>query len=131
MPAITSLVVDDRESTPVSHTFVPTLREGNVAIFESGNGTPAGNDKLSFVPKRVGDKHRVAMTLSRPTLVAETINGVVRNKVERMAYAKIEFTFENNSTAQERKNVVGMIHNLTDENQTEVMEYFEDLQRWW
>jgi len=129
MPAITSITVDDREDTPISHVYTPTAPDGSVRKWIVSDGVPMGDEKLSMsVTKTASNQHKVRIRMVDPIVVTETINAVDRYKVERAGFASLEFTFGNNSTTQERKNLVGKLANLLASSQTFVMDVCEDLE---
>lgn len=129
MPALTSITVDDRESTPVSHTYNPTTPKGNVWNWVNSDGVPIGDEQLSLsITKTPSGKYKVRWKLADPVVVTETINGVDRPSVERTAYAEIHFTFDEDSSAQERKNLVGKTYNLLASGQAFTTSVNEDLE---
>lgn len=115
MPALQSLVVTDRSTpTPVNFTLNP-VGPGP----ESGYGTVGAADasgidisekRLTIGRRRSGNRIRTVEKWSFPTIVTETVNGVARPSVARVAYVDITFNFERTHTEQERKDVVGMIY---------------------
>lgn len=111
MAQITSLVINDRESTPVAHTYVRNEVSGNAASFYETAATLNGRAKLSITWKRTDTKYKCRLILAKPVLVTEVINGVSRNTIDRTNYGSVEFTFDGASTLQERKNVVGLMAN--------------------
>lgn len=128
MPAFNTLTIADREDTPVDHTFVPQLQDNGTAIFEKTDGIPLGNERLTVVVRRNGERTKASLVLAIPQLVTETINGVSRNAVDRTNYARVDFTFDNASTLQERKNVVGLVHNALADSQADLMKVFQNLE---
>lgn len=128
MPAFSPLTIQDREDSPADHIFVPQLQNDDTAIFEKTDGIPLGNERLTVVVRRNGDRTKASLVLAMPQLVTETINGVSRNAVDRTNYARVDFTFDNSSTLQERKNVVGLVHNALAESQTDLMKVFQNLE---
>lgn len=121
MPALTTITVNDRESTPVAHAFVPARRSNDgVNTFLRGGDSPAGREKLSISTRTTSDKTKVRLVLAIPIVVDETINGVVRKAVVRTSYADVALTFDNLSTLQERKNLVGLVANMLAASQTSV-----------
>jgi len=113
MPALASITINDRETTPVAHTFVPTDGGGStgVAVVEEMAAIPEGNKSLSISRRKAGSKFKVRLVLKDPIVVTETINGVARSVVDRTSYADLTFTFDSRSSLQERKNTVGMLYN--------------------
>lgn len=118
MAQIASLVINDREATPVAHTYVRNEVSGNAASFFEAAATLGGRAKLSVTWKQTDTKYKCRLILSKPVLVTEVINGISRNKIDRINYGAAEFTFDGASTLQERKNVVGLLANALLASQT-------------
>lgn len=109
MPALQNLVLTDRESTPVDHTFVPADITNGVATVIESNGVPVGESKFSIASRKTASRRKVSLRLMIPITQTETINGVDRPVVVRTAYANVEFNFDATSEEQERDNIVGML----------------------
>lgn len=107
MPAFASFAVNDRAATPVAHTFAPRSKDPVPTWCEAGS-MPAGERKFTLFSRKSGEKYRITLRLSNPTVVTEVINGVSVPKVARTQYAETTFTFTSDSTLQERKDTVGM-----------------------
>lgn len=124
MPTGFSITVNDRETTPVAHTFAPSGRvEDGVRFIEnSSSGVTIGQRSLILRAKQPSPSSRrtVRVTLASPTLVTETINGVAVPSVPRTAYVDCTFKFDAGSTSQERKNLVGMFANALAASQTNI-----------
>lgn len=110
MPALQNVVLKDRATTPVDHTFTPRDVTGGVGVVEeSSGGIPAGSNRLSVSSRRLpSGKYKAEVRLTIPVVVTETINGVAVPTVARTSYANATFTFDSTSTETERNNVVGM-----------------------
>jgi len=111
MPQLQSLSLTDRATpTPVSHVFVPRdiTPEGVGTVVES-SGVPVGESRVSVSCRRSGDRFRAEVRISVPVVQNETVNGIVKPKVVRTAYANLQFVFSSDSTEQERNNIVGML----------------------
>lgn len=118
MPALSSVTLMDGASTPVSHVFTPAvIDDKGVARYRESDGLWLNNKELGL-SFRQGTRLRMRQTLSVPTVVTETINGVQVPKVARMAYATVEFTFDLSSTSQERKDIARMVASLNGGNAT-------------
>lgn len=114
MPSATSFSVNDRENTPVSHTFVPNgfSPDNSVAFFkEAGANYKIEDIKYSISGRESAQNRKVKCKLEVPVVVEETINGVTVPKVVRTAYGEVTFTFPLTSSEQERDNLVGMLAN--------------------
>lgn len=112
MAAFQNVILTDRASTPVNHTFVPAGYEAkDVAAFveSASGGVPEGASRLTAsVRKTPSGTYKVALKLGVPVLVTEIINGVSINKVDHVDRAEILFTFSGKSTTAQRNNVAGM-----------------------
>lgn len=109
MPQLQSLVLTDRASTPVDHTFTPRDVRGEVGTVIESTGVPIGNSRFSVSLRKTSTgKYKAALQLAVPVVQTETINGVSKPVVVRSGFAAAEFTFDETSTLQERKDVVGM-----------------------
>jgi hypothetical protein len=132
MPSITTLTIDDRESTPVSHTYVPSAGEGSkYQSWVSSNGVIVADKRLALTNKMNGTSRKTGLVFADPIVADETINGVTRPLVIRSGYAELRFTFSVDSTLQERANLVGKIHNVTAPEQVFMMKVLQDGEGWW
>lgn len=115
MVALAPIVVNDRETTPVAHTFNPSgenAATGLRSFSESNGGVPVGARRFTTSLRKQKDGgYRVRLNLTSPVLATETVNGISSPKVIRTNYGSVEFTMAGTSTTQERKNLVGMIAN--------------------
>lgn len=119
MPALQSLVLTDRATTPVDHTFVPVGEDASgVYALEESASTGVGRKRFTISARRVNGKHKVRCVLTVPTAQTETINGVDNPKVVRTGFAELSFTFDRASTTQERKDIVGMAQSALDAAET-------------
>lgn len=111
MPQLQTLVLTDRATTPVNHTFVPRDidKEGTATVVES-TGVPIGDNVLTIQTSRTRTgRIKVLVQGKFPIVATETINGVSMPKVIRYANANQVWYFDASSTTQERNNVVGMM----------------------
>lgn len=120
MAQAASVVVNDRATTPVAHTFAPRRISTDLALFVETGSVPFGERKLSISQRQSGGKYRVRVKLENPVLVTETVNGVSVPTVPRTSFADVTFTFDQYSTLQERKDTVGMFANALAAAQTMV-----------
>jgi hypothetical protein len=113
MAARTSFAVNDRESTPVSHTFSPhgDGKDNTSVRFIEPGPTSIANTTYNVGWRETLTRNKVSIVLSVPKVVTETINGVDSTKVQHRNWVKIECDFDRNATLQERKNAVGMLVN--------------------
>lgn len=112
MPAKASLVLTDRAATPVAHTFVPYGVEGDAGGRYQKAAAAAIGDYIFSVNPRVtpNGRRKVDVKLSLPVLQTETINGISSYKVVRANRIVVSCDFANDSTLQERKDIVGMMY---------------------
>ncbi len=121
MSARTNLVLKDRASTPVSHTFTPDGDDANgVHTYSEKVGVPAGYSRFSASLNTKGKSIRAALKLAVPVTQTQTINGVSSPVVVRTAYAELAFTFDPLSSVQERADVVGMALDSLLATQTQI-----------
>lgn len=119
MPQFSNLVVNDRETTPVSHTYTPNGVEGNSAALVETTGTPVGDRQFVINwSKTANNRYKRRLRLTVPIVQTQTVNGVATPVVVRTGYVDCTFTFDGTSTEQERKNVVGMFANSLDPAKT-------------
>jgi hypothetical protein len=115
MPQLQNLVLTDRATTPVDHTFTPLDIQAGVGAVVETTGVPIGNNKFTIgLSKTANNRYRAVANLTVPVVVNETINGVTRPTVARTGYAQVTFTFDESSTEQERKDLVGMLASSLD-----------------
>lgn len=129
MPALSSIVVNDRATTPVAHTFVPRAPKGDTAIYVESTGIPVGDRRFSMQVRKLNSgKYYCKLALANPVLVTETINGVAVPKLARTSYGTVEFTFDGYSTEQERKDTIGLLANALAASVTQVNDSFTKLE---
>lgn len=115
MPQMNNLVLTDRAATPVNHTFVPRDIVGAVATLTESTGVPIGDNRFSMSLNRTNTgRTKVSVKLAVPIVQDQTINGITSPTVVRTGYAELTLSFDNTSTEQERKNVVGMFQSALD-----------------
>lgn len=120
MAQAASIVVNDRATTPVAHTFAPRRLETGLASFVEAGSVPIGERQLTIRWRKSGNRFYQRVTLTSPALVTETINGVGVPTVPRVALIDATFRFDDTSTEQERKDAVGMFANALAASQTVV-----------
>jgi len=110
MPALQSLVLTDRQSTPVNHTLLPVSEKDGLATvaLADASGAVVTEKRFTIQMKRSPGRMRVTCRLSVPVVVTETINGVSSPVVVRNALVDCAFVFADTSTSAERNDVVGM-----------------------
>lgn len=132
MPALTSLVLKDRATTPVDHTFIPSeLKDGVGTVVES-SGQKIGDSKYSVSSRKTaGGRYAAKVKLEVPVVENQTVNGVTRPVVTRVAYATVDFSFAADSTTAERNNLVGMLADSFAKSKTLVDKTVVDLEGVW
>lgn len=117
MPQISNVVLKDRKTTPVSHTFVPSdiAQPGSVGILVESTGVLLDSNRLTVsMRKTPAGKYKGRMTLSMPVVQNETVNGITRPTVVRTAYATIDVSYDGGSTLAERNDLIGMLADALD-----------------
>lgn len=113
MPQLQSLVLKDRTTpTPVDHTFTPVNIDPKTGVAALGetNGVPVGNNRYTISRRKNGNgKYKITALLAMPVVQTQDIGGIQTPIEVRTAYAQVEFTFDQTSTAIERANAVGML----------------------
>lgn len=110
MPNLQSLVLTDRQSTPVNHTLNPIKEEdgvGHVAATDA-SGALITEKRFSIGQRRSGSRVKATIRLRVPTVVTEVINGVSMPAVARECFVDCTFNFPDSATEAERNDVVGM-----------------------
>lgn len=110
MPQLQNLVLADRTPvTPVNHTFTPVgINQLGVGEVANSSGVPVGSERVTVSLKKTNTRYKGSVRLVLPVLATETINGVSNPVVVRTAYCSLDFSFDEKSTEQERKNAIGM-----------------------
>lgn len=119
MPALQSLVLTDRATTPVNHTFTPDNVSDGIGTVVETTGVAIGNNTITVSSKKTtGGRRKAVVRGTFPIVVNQTINGVTTAVVDRMTTVTFEFLFAPNSTLQERKDAVGMMQSALDSSKT-------------
>lgn len=130
MPAPTTLTVNDRAATPVAHDFLPGPRKDGVQYFLNSDGVKIGDKTITISQRQANTKYKPRLVFTVPVVQIETINGIASPKVVRTAYADLTFTFDEESSPQERKDIVGFVYDTLDPAQTSVDAVITGLE-WW
>lgn len=121
MSARSNLVINDRATTPVAHTFSPDGDDANgVHVFSEKTSVPAGNPRYTASLRQSNGKYRPTLKLAVPVVQTQTINGVSSPVVVRTAYIEVSATFDALSSEQERADCVGLMYNSMAAAQTQV-----------
>lgn len=130
MPAPTTLTVNDRAATPVAHDFIPGPRKDGVQYFLNSDGVKIGDKTITISQRQAGTKYKPRLVFTIPVVQTETINGIASPKVVRTAYADLSFTFDEQSSTQERSDLIGFVQGILDPAKTTVDAVLSDLE-WW
>lgn len=116
MPQLQNLVLTDRATTPVAHTFTPRAKEGNDGGRVVKAGVSAVADmQFTIEPRRTPQgRFKVNIGLVVPIVQNKVENGVSSYIVTRASRVNVTFDFAGDSTEQERKDLVGMIASAFD-----------------
>lgn len=118
MPAIATIYNSDAEATPVSHGFVPNngqSKDEPSLSYNKASGIYAGFEKLTTLVRRSATNKatKVSIQLVLPTLAQtspSTGSGIQpQPTVAYNRIGKVEFTFPDACTLQERKNIRAML----------------------
>lgn len=132
MPALTPLVLKDRATTPVDHTFVPSDVKDGVGLVVESTGMKIGDSKYSISSRKTaGGRYAAKVKLEVPVVENQTVNGVTRPVVTRVAYATTDFSFAAESTTAERNNLVGMLADSFAKSKALVDKTIVDLEGVW
>jgi hypothetical protein len=132
MSARTNLVINDRAATPVAHTFTPDGDDPNgVHVYSEKTGVPAGNPRFTASLRKSAGKFRPTLKLAVPVVQTQTVSGVSSPVVVRTAFADVNFVFDELSTDQERKDMVGFIANSLAASQTQINDLLTGLNDIW
>lgn len=110
MPHLQTLSLTDRATpTPVAHVFNPVgFPQPNIGEVANNSGVPVGYERATVSMKKTNTRYKGRISLMLPIVATETVNGVERPVVVRTTYVDLNFSFDERSTEQERKNAVGM-----------------------
>lgn len=116
MPNLQNLVLRDRATTPVDHTFTPRGKEGQDGgrVVKAGV-TSIGDYHFTISPRTTpGGRRKVDIGLTLPVVQTKVENGVTSYVVTRVARGSMTFDFAPDSTDQEIKDLVGMLQSSLD-----------------
>lgn len=121
MAARGNLVLKDRASPVVNHTYTPDGDDvNNVHVFSEKTGVPAGNPTYTIALKKTADTYRPTIRLKVPVVQTQTINGVSSPIVVRTALVEVNFVFAATSLPQERADAVGLVLESLQTAQTQI-----------
>lgn len=120
MPQASSITVNDRATTPVAQTFTPAGIQAENASFMRSAATLMGRAMFQLRSRKSGARYYKRVLFTVPVVADETVNGISVPKVVRMGLVDATFRFDETSTLQERKDMVGMFANSLAPTQTMV-----------
>lgn len=121
MPQLQSIVLTDRASPPVSHTFSPLGIDPKtgIATVSSNDSVALSRKTLSISTSTNTNVNRVKMHFFFPvTQTVTDTNGLTRTVITRFEEYKIERITSLSSTLQERENNMGMVQSALDETKS-------------
>lgn len=123
MPTMSNVVLADRETTPVNHTFVPNFAPNGVLYMRNRvSGVPIADEVLSISSRVSGKRMKDKFVLTLPVVQTQVINGVSSPVLLRRNTLDMTFTFDELSTDQERKNLMGMAYALLGTAQSQIVD---------
>jgi hypothetical protein len=118
VPNASTIAVNDAAATPVSHTFNKVKVQGDTAYFmEQSNASALGHWPLVLTQRSplAGQTEKVARTkisLSRPIVQTETINGIGRPLLMYTLRSVLEHIVPTAASLQERKDQHTLFSNV-------------------
>lgn len=111
MAQFVAFTLNDREPTPVAHTFQPNQSPtSELAVAKRTTGVPVADEIITISNKTSGQKRKIRMLIVLPVVANEVINGISKPSVIRRGIAEVNLTFDDISSLQERKNLVGLLY---------------------
>lgn len=112
MPAIANLTINDGLATPAAHTFSVVGTTGQKATWaDKVSGVPAGYSRITHEvreAKSASGAHSTITGMEMPTMA--TVDGQLKRV--RVSSAQLRFNFAQDSTDQERKDLVAYAINF-------------------
>lgn len=117
MPALQTLVITDRQSTPVNYTLSPDGEGAGKGVYTVSAADASGisiSKKKVSLSRRKSSTGRVRTTVKfhAPIMVNETVNGVVKPAVAKENFFDGTFNIDPNCTTAERNDFVGMVASM-------------------
>lgn len=116
MGAISNIVINDGQATPVAKTFSPTDASTAIAVWhDRTNGIDIGFPGITTSLKKQGVVNRFTIKVSVPTLEVISGSDGGYTPAPRVAYttqANLEFLLPVRSTLQDRKNIEAYVKNV-------------------
>lgn len=125
MSAISNIVINDAQATPVAHTFAPARQSGDLVEWhDRSTGYVAGFKKLSMLTRFASAQNagqRITIKVVDPTLAVTAPasgTGVQPNPVAAYTtLASVEFLLPTASSLQNRKDILAYVKNLLSNSQ--------------
>lgn len=115
MPQLQKVVLKDRQSTPVEHTFTPRNIVAGVGELVETQGVPVGENRLTVSLRKTGSgRYKGVVKLTVPTVVTEMINGIETPKIVRSAFGELHVDFASTSSTAERNDLLGLLQSALD-----------------
>ena len=100
MAQLSNIVINDGTADV---TYVPyQIDSGNVARLRTNTDLAIASSELSINPRNGASNRNVTLKLTLPTVVNETINGVVTPRVVRTRTLSVDLSLPKTTTAVER-----------------------------
>jgi hypothetical protein len=113
MPQMEPLVLTDRAATPVDHEFNPRGKDKGIATYAESTGIPIGDRRITISDPRFSNgRARVSVKLAWPVVQDNVVGGVSAPTIVRTNYVDLAFNWAQESSLQERDDVVAMIYDL-------------------
>lgn len=124
MPTMSTVVLADRETTPVNHNFVANNVVNGVVYLRNraASGVPIEDKVLSISSRQAGKRDKDKFVLTVPIVQTQTMNGISTPVVVRNGGFEINFFFDVTATDQERKNIMGMAYSLLGTLQSQIVD---------
>lgn len=115
MPNMQPLSLIDSDGTSPPHVFTPRDLTNNVATFveRKTGGIPLGDSRLSIGRTRTQTgREKISLKFAVPAVVDQTVNGVPSKVVQFTNYADLVFTFDGQSSTDQRSDLATFIYSL-------------------
>jgi hypothetical protein len=114
MPQFEPVVLKDRATPQVDHTFNPRGIDGGVAtLVESVSGVPLADRKITIGAARTASgRVKVSIRVALPVVQDVDVGGVTKPTIVRAGYADLNFNFDSSSSTRERDDLVSFVEGL-------------------
>ncbi len=129
MPQLNTITLGDRQDPAVLHDFIPKGIEGGVTTLVESTGIPVGDRKITVSNVRTGNgRTKVTIKMAIPVVQDQVVAGVNNPVLLRTAYAETVFSFDANSTKQERADISEQMTGLLSSGIPLTKKVIEDLE---